>query len=179
VPEVPNLLRLVLGEPVSAEPTGSALLLEANVDDLDPRLWPAVLAALLRAGAADAWLSPITMKKGRPAHTLHVLCAVGEAEAVRRTVFTETTTIGLREHRVAKHALDRVMSTVDLEGQRIRVKTAYLAGEPVNTSVEYEDVAAAATALGLPVKTVLARATAAALERVDQTSAKNVREPLT
>jgi hypothetical protein len=94
-------------------------------------------------------------------------------------VFTETTTIGLREHGVAKHTLDRAVSTVDLDGHPVRVKTAYLAGEPVNTSVEYEDVAAAAAALGLPVKTVLARAAAAAREVADQTSAKNVREPLT
>jgi hypothetical protein len=94
-------------------------------------------------------------------------------------VFTETTTIGLREHRVAKHALARTMSTVDIDGHTVRVKTAYLAGEPVNTSVEYEDVAAAATALGLPVKAVLARAAAVAVDLADQTSAKNVREPLT
>jgi uncharacterized protein (DUF111 family) len=117
------------------------------------------------------------MKKGRPAHTLHVLCTADRAAAVRRTVFTETTTIGLREHPVAKHVLDRVVSTVEVDGQPVRVKTAFLAGEPVNTSVEYEDVAAAAASLGLPVKIVLARATAAA-ERA-QTTAKNVSEPLT
>jgi hypothetical protein len=152
-------------------------VLEANIDDLDPRLWPAVLAALLCAGAADAWLSPITMKKGRPAHTLHVLCAADRTETVRRAVFTETSTIGVREHRVAKHALDRAMSVVDVDGQPVRVKTAYLGGEPVNTSVEYEDVAAAAAALRLPVKTVLARATTAA--QLAQTAAKNVSDPLT
>jgi uncharacterized protein (TIGR00299 family) protein len=182
MPEVPNLLRLVLGAPVPGSGPGAAtaLLLEANIDDLDPRVWPGVLAALLRAGAADAWLSPITMKKGRPAHTVHMLCAEDRAEAVRRAVFTETTTIGLREHRVAKHALPRAVSTVDVDGQPVRVKTAYLAGEPVNTSVEYEDVVAAAATLGLPAKTVLAKATAAAQDLVTrQTSAKNVSDPLT
>jgi hypothetical protein len=189
MPEVPNLLRLVLGEPVPTGPVGDALVLEANVDDLDPRLWPGVLAAVLRAGASDAWLSPITMKKGRPAHTLHVLCGADRADAVRRTVFAETTTIGMREYRVAKHALDRSVWTVDVDGRPVRVKTAYLAGVPVNTSVEYEDVAAVAEALGLPVKAVLARATAAAQTAVAQTGAaqtgaaqtgaKNVSEPLT
>jgi uncharacterized protein (TIGR00299 family) protein len=172
VPEVPNLLRLVLAEPVGAAAT--AVVLETNVDDLDPRLWPPILAALLAAGASDAWLAPITMKKGRPAHTLHALCTEDDAPAVRRAVFTETSSIGLREYRVAKHALPRSVSTVDVEGHLIRVKTALLAGEPVNRSVEYEDVAAAAAALGLPVKTVLARATAAA-----QTAAKNVSDPPT
>jgi uncharacterized protein (TIGR00299 family) protein len=172
VPEVPNLLRLVLAEPVGAAAT--AVVLETNVDDLDPRLWPPILAALLAAGASDAWLAPITMKKGRPAHTLHALCTEDDAPAVRRAVFTETSSIGLREYRVAKHALPRTVSTVDVEGHLIRVKTALLAGEAVNRSVEYEDVAAAAAALGLPVKTVLARATAAA-----QTAAKNVSDPPT
>ena len=176
-PEAPNLLRLVLGEPAAAAPADGAVVLEANIDDLDPRLWPAVLAALLCAGAADAWLSPITMKKGRPAHTLHVLCAADRTETVRRAVVTETSTIGVREHRVTKHALDRAMSVVDVDGQPVRVKTAYLGGEAVNTSVEYEDVAAAAAALRLPVKTVLARATTAA--QLAQTAAKNVSDPLT
>jgi uncharacterized protein (TIGR00299 family) protein len=174
VPEIPNLLRFVLGEPVrvaahqglpaDAGPggTGTAVLLESNIDDLDPRLWPPILAALLRAGASDAWLSAITMKKGRPAHTLHVLCAEDLADAVRAAVFVETPTIGLRESRVTKHALERTVSTVEVQGRPIRVKTAYADGQPVNSSVEYEDVVAAADALGLPVKTVLARATAAA-----------------
>jgi uncharacterized protein (TIGR00299 family) protein len=170
VPEVPNLLRLVLGDPV-AEP-GTAVVLETNVDDLDPRLWPPVLEALLCAGASDAWLSPIAMKKGRQAHTLHVLCTEERAEALRRAVFTETTSIGLREYRVTKRALDRTVSTVDVDGQPVRVKTAYLDGTAVNRSVEYEDVLAAAAALGLPPKVVLARATA-------QTAEKNVSDPLT
>jgi uncharacterized protein (DUF111 family) len=148
------------------------VVLEANVDDLDPRLWPPVLEALARAGASDAWLSPITMKKGRPAHTLHVLCRPDRVADLRRTVFTETTTIGLREYRVDKHALDRAVSTVDVDGQAVRVKTAHLGGTPVNWSVEYEDVMAAAAALGVPPKVVLARATA-------QISEKNVSDPLT
>ena len=73
--------------------------MSANVDDLDPRLWPAVLGRLLDAGADDAWLIPIVMKKGRPAHTLCVLTDDEHADAVRRIVFTESSTIGLREHR--------------------------------------------------------------------------------
>jgi hypothetical protein len=149
-----------------------AVVLETNVDDLDPRLWPPVLEALFRAGASDAWLTPITMKKGRPAHTLHVLCPPERTADVRRTLFTETTTIGLREYRVDKHTLRRSMSTVDVDGETVRVKIAYSGGAVVNRSVEYEDVVAAAAALGLPAKTVLARATA-------QISEKNVSEPHT
>jgi uncharacterized protein (DUF111 family) len=160
--EMPNVVRLVIGDPLATEPQPTAVLLEANVDDLDPRLWPPAIAALLAAGASDAWLSPITMKKGRPAHTLHVLTAPAAAESVRRAVFAHTSTIGLRETAVAKHALDREVATVDVGGQPVRVKLARLDGRVVNSSVEYEDVAAAAATLGVPVKVVLARATAAA-----------------
>ena len=147
-----------------AEPTRapSALVLEANVDDLDPRIWPTVIAALLEAGASDAWLTPILMKKGRPAHTLSVLVAADRAERVRREVFRHTTTIGLREHAVAKTELQRDLLVVEVEGHRVEVKVALLDDEVVNAQPEFEHVAAAARALDLPVKTVLATASALA-----------------
>ena len=161
--EVPNVLRLVLGEPVAVDDSvAEELVLESNVDDLDPRLWPAVLAALFAAGASDAWLTPILMKKGRPAHTLSVLTAPEHADAVRRVVFTESSTIGMREHRVAKRALVREMRTVTVDGVDIAVKVALLDGEVANVAPEYDDVAAAAARLGRPVKAVLAAAVAAA-----------------
>jgi pyridinium-3,5-bisthiocarboxylic acid mononucleotide nickel chelatase len=163
--EVPNVLRMVVGEPVRAASAAGGTdhrVLSANVDDLDPRLWPSVLARLLEAGADDAWLVPIVMKKGRPAHTLCVLTDAAHAEEVRRVVFTESSTIGLREERVSKHALDRELRTVDVGGEEIRVKVALLGGEVVNASPEFDDVAAAAARLGRPVKAVLAAAGAAA-----------------
>ena len=89
------------------------LVLETNVDDLDPRLWPDVITAVLAAGALDAWLTPILMKKGRPAHTFRALVAPDRAAEVRATVFRETTTIGIREYPVARHALPRETTTVD------------------------------------------------------------------
>ncbi|HVB27984.1 MAG TPA: nickel pincer cofactor biosynthesis protein LarC [Mycobacteriales bacterium] len=160
--ELPNVLRLVIGDSADAPPpAGTALVLEANVDDLDPRLWPAVLTRLLEAGAADAWLTPILMKKGRPAHTLSVLVDDAQAETIRGIVFTETSTIGLREARVAKRPLDRSSETVTVDGQPIRVKVARLGEVAVNASPEYEDVVAAAAALGRPIKAVLAAAVAA------------------
>ena len=151
--EVANVLRLVLGQPVVGPV--EAVLLETNVDDLDPRLWPAVLQRLLEVGAADAWLTPILMKKGRPAHTLSVLCTQGVAAAARTVIFTETSSIGLREQRVGKHALDRTERTVHVDGRPIRVKTAEHEGRVVTINPEYEDVAAAAAVLGRPVKEVL------------------------
>ncbi|HEV7726142.1 MAG TPA: nickel pincer cofactor biosynthesis protein LarC [Modestobacter sp.] len=160
--QLPNLVRLVLGEPVVPAGAADSLLLETNVDDLDPRLWPGVLTELLAAGAADAWLTPILMKKGRPAHTLSVLCSAPAADAVQAVVFAATSTIGLRAQPVRKVALDRGQDTVDVLGGRVGVKVARSAGEVVNVSVEFDDVAALAGALGLPVKEVLRAATSAA-----------------
>ena len=155
--EVANVLRLVLGESAQVE-TGTALVLETNVDDLDPRLWPGVLQALLAAGAGDAWLTPILMKKGRPAHTLSVLCGPAVVAAVREVLFRETTTLGVREQVVGKTALDRAERTVHVGGRPVRVKLGLLDGEVVNAMPEWDDVAAASAALGRPAKQVLQQA---------------------
>ena len=158
-----NVLRLLVGEAASAEPAAvveTPLLLETNVDDLDPRLWPNVLAALLEAGASDAWLSPIVMKKGRPAHTLHALVRADRAAGVRTEIFRQTSTIGLREIAVGKTSLERQMRSVEVDGHEVRVKLALDAGRVVNAQPEYDDVVLAATATGRPVKDVLAEAAA-------------------
>ncbi|MCW2753089.1 MAG: hypothetical protein JWQ32_500 [Marmoricola sp.] len=167
-----NVLRLLVGEGlpsprgVSTSSTtgavGRAVVIEANIDDLDPRLWPDVIAALLAAGASDAWLTPILMKKGRPAHTLHVLVGDDAAQTVRHEIFRQTSTIGIREQTFDKHALDRSFAAVEVDGQRIAVKLAHLHGELLNVQPEYDDVAAAARALGRPAKDVLAEAAALA-----------------
>ncbi|MEM7094934.1 MAG: nickel insertion protein [Actinomycetota bacterium] len=145
---------------------------EANVDDMDPRLWPRVLDRLLAAGSHDAWITPILMKKGRPAMQLGVLCSLDDADDIRDLIFSETTTIGLREFAVRKHVLDRAEASVDVAGERIATKTAFDgAGVVQNRSVEWDDVAAAADALGLSAKEVLASAIAAAsadAERSDE-----------
>ena len=168
-----NVLRLFVGEP-TVEPlvgngaeqgaqhgTHQPLLVEANIDDLDPRLWPNVIAALLKAGASDAWLTPILMKKGRPAHTLHVLVEGDKAEQVRSEVFRQTSTIGVRDIAIGKHALDREMHTVTIDGHVVHVKLALHKGILVNAQPEYDDVASVAEATNRPIKDVLAEAIAA------------------
>jgi pyridinium-3,5-bisthiocarboxylic acid mononucleotide nickel chelatase len=164
LPDRPNVVRIVVGEEEMAGPAGVAgqSVLETNVDDLDPRLWPGVLARVLEAGASDAWLVPVLMKKGRPAHTLCALVPAEHLPAVRRAVFIETTALGLREHSVAKTALERELRTVAVHDEPIRVKLGRLDGVVVNAQPEYEDVARAAARLGRPVKIVLAAAVAAA-----------------
>ena len=168
--EQPNVLRIVVGAQAEAS-DDDWLLLEANVDDLDPRLWPAVLARLIDAGAGDAWLTPIVMKKGRPAHTVSVLVAPAVADAAARVLFTESSTIGIRTTQVGKRALDREWVAVAVDGHDIRVKVARLDGRVVNAVPEYDDVAAVAVTTGRPVKVVLAAAAAAAAHLLDDTGA--------
>lgn len=175
-PNHPNVVRLFVGTPVSAATetqiveedadlggsAGSAIVYETNVDDLDPRLWPLALQRLLDAGASDAWLVPILMKKGRPAHTLAVLSRADLAPAVRATIFAETSAIGLRELAVGKHALDREFTSVEIDGQTVSVKIARYGGNVVNVQPEYDDLAAASLVLDRPVKALLAEAIAKA-----------------
>ena len=163
-----NLTRLVVGSPVA---TGAAavreIVLEANVDDLDPRLWPGEHTALMEAGASDAWLTPILMKKGRPAHTLSVLARPDLVAELERVVLAHTTTIGLRRHAVDKVALPRETAEVEVYGEQVRVKLARLDGEVVTATPEYDDVARVAALKGLPERVVLdaARAAAGDVER--------------
>ncbi|WP_255949839.1 nickel pincer cofactor biosynthesis protein LarC [Streptomyces odontomachi] len=166
LPGQPNVLRLVTGEPSNGSGAPSngpdgRLMLETNVDDLDPRIWPGVLDALLAAGADDAWLVPVLMKKGRPAQTLRVLAAARVAEAVRQVVFTRTSALGMRSWPVDKHALARRFVTVDVDGCAIAVKVALdTSDQVVNAQPEWDDVAEAARVLGMPEKGVLHRALA-------------------
>src|SRR5690349_4320279 len=158
-----NVVRVVVGTPVVDAPTTSWMwVLETNVDDLDPRLWPTVLAALLGAGAADAWLVPILMKKGRPAHTLCVLARDPEREALRDAVFALTSTLGVREHPVSRVALERAWRSVAVPGGNVQVKVGLRAGRIVTATPEFDDAAALARTRGVPVGQVLDEATAAA-----------------
>jgi len=162
----PNLTRVLVGDRTGAAPAASGqagVVLEANVDDLDPRLWPGVLSALLGAGAQDAWLAPIAMKKGRPAHVLTVLGTPETAPRLRSVVHAQTSTIGLRQTKVEKHALPRTWTPVDVDGQRVRIKISHERGTVVRATPEFEDVAAAAAATGRPTVDVLAAAGAAAV----------------
>lgn len=157
-----NVLRLLVGEAGAAgEPTETTLLLEANVDDQDPRLWPTVLADLLAAGAVDAWLVPILMKKGRPAHTVCALVPPEGAARVRDVLFAATATIGVRESTRHRTVLQRCVRDVMVRGHRIAVKEARRDGRIVNAQVEFDDIERAARALGEPVKIILGEAQAA------------------
>ncbi|MEV4704298.1 nickel pincer cofactor biosynthesis protein LarC [Actinoplanes sp. NPDC049316] len=157
-----NVVRVVLGSTAADGLGEPAVLLEANIDDLDPRLWPGVLAGLLDCGAADAWLVPIVMKKGRPAHTLSVLCHPGRAAALRDRIFRDTSTLGVREGELRKHALARAFVDVAVAGDTVAVKVGHDRGLITHVMPEFDDVAALARRLGRPERSALTEAVAAA-----------------
>jgi pyridinium-3,5-bisthiocarboxylic acid mononucleotide nickel chelatase len=158
-----NVTRVVLGTAERrAAPTETLSMLETNVDDLDPRLWPGVLAALLDAGAADAWLTPVLAKKGRPAHVLSVLVAAERVPAARDVVLTRTSSLGIREQRVARYALPRSMVDVVVSGTTIPVKVGHRDGLVLQVTPEFDDIAALARSSGRAETDVLTDALSAA-----------------
>lgn len=174
-----NVLRVVVGTdlaPVQVPWRHDDLIeIEATVDDLDPRIWPAVLDALVQAGAVDAWLTPVVMRKGRPGNVVTALVAGESIDATTRALFTHSTTLGVRLRSVARRALPRDEVVVHVEGFEVRVKRGLLDGELVTIQTEYADAAAAAERLGVPVRTVLERA--AALARGARPSEPETPEP--
>lgn len=163
VEDRPNVVRVVLGTLGGAADASRMELVETNVDDLDPRLWPGVLAALIEAGAADAWLTPILMKKGRPAHTLSVLCAPAVAETMVDLVFTQVPTLGVRRSVVTRAVLDRISRVVEVDGVAVRIKMGLRAGAVISATPEFEDIAALARVRGVTERDALGLAQQAAV----------------
>jgi uncharacterized protein (TIGR00299 family) protein len=164
-PGRPNLTRVLIGERVTHpddDLSEADVLIEANVDDLDPRLWPGVLTSLISAGAADAWLAPIIMKKGRPAHTVSVLARADQAADLRSLLLSLTSTIGVRETRVRKTALPRGWVDLTVAGSCISIKIAYVDGTIRQVTPEFDDLERAADEHGLAPLTLLEQATMAA-----------------
>lgn len=164
-PGRPNLTRVLIGERVTRpddDLSEADVLIEANVDDLDPRLWPGVLASLISAGAADAWLVPIIMKKGRPAHTVSVLARPDQAADLRLLLLSLTSTIGVRETRVRKMALPRGWVDLTVAGSCISIKIAYRDGTIRQVTPEFDDLERAADEHGLSPLTLLEQAAMAA-----------------
>lgn len=163
--EIPNLLRAFLGEREGAargRTRERRLVFAANIDDMNPELYPYVMEKLFEAGAEDVWLHPIQMKKTRPAVTLSVLVPPAREEDIKEVLFAETKTLGMRISEVDKEYLDREIIQVDTPYGKLRVKLARQRGRPVNIAPEYEDCRKAAAASGVPLKDVYAAAEEAA-----------------
>ena len=163
---IPNLLRLVLIESV---PHGRSLwemdeisILECNLDDHNPELVPPLMQKLLDQGALDVYVQDITMKGGRPAILLTVLCQPEEQELLAETVFRESTTLGIRTDRRFRYILPRECISVTVDQEQLDVKIARLGEEIITVAPEYRDCLRVAQAIGLPLKEVYDRAKVAA-----------------
>lgn len=149
---VPNLLRAVVGE---IEGSGSGVeVLEANVDDAPGELLGASVESLLHAGALDAWLEPILMKKGRGAYKVCALARTEDRDRLARTMMLETGTLGVRHHAVGRTVAERRIVQVDLPYGPCRVKVGSLDGEDFAVAPEYEDAVRLASASGLSLPQV-------------------------
>jgi uncharacterized protein (TIGR00299 family) protein len=172
-PDRPNVVRLTLAEPAAqaapgaAEPAdpGALYVVETNLDDASGQLAARALEVLLEVGAHDAWATPLTMKKGRPGLLLSALCDGAHRGAVARALLTETTTLGVRWHRVERQVLARELHQVETAYGPVQVKVARLDGRETGAHPEYEDCLARARAAGVPVKEVLASALTAWRDR--------------
>jgi uncharacterized protein (TIGR00299 family) protein len=157
--DFPNVLRILVGQQQSAldrtaPTTSEELVLETNVDDLNPELYAYVLDRLLAAGAQDAWLVPIVMKKGRPAVTVRVLCSPEHEADLRQILFRETGTLGVRSGLVSKTALERDLVKVETRHGAVAVKVGMLDGRPVTVAPEFEDCTRIAREAGVPAREV-------------------------
>lgn len=157
--DAPNLVRAIVG--TQEQPAESMWVLEANLDDLTPQLLAVALEAALSAGAADAWIAPLTMKKGRPGHLLGALAAQGARAAVEAALLRETSTLGLRATRVERTVLERTWVMVETRYGAIRMKVGRLAGRELNAAPEFDDCKQAAEKAGVAVKEVIAAAVTA------------------
>lgn len=152
-----NVLRLLVGE--ADAPEGERLLvLECEVDDLSPQLLPPLLERLLAAGALDAFLTPIHMKKGRPGILISVLAEGGRREALEEILFAETTTLGVRRQQWERTALERESVVVETPYGRVSVKVGRRGGKVVNAQPEFDDCRRLAEQSRVPVKEVWAAA---------------------
>ncbi len=166
----PNLLRVLVGTtpPQFAESREMVVLLETNLDDMNPEFYDHIMEALFADGALDVYLQPIQAKKNRPGVLLSVLCHPQSAEELSSIIFTETTTLGIRQQTMERVCLSRETVRVETSFGQVRIKVAKVAGKTVNLSPEYEDCRRLALEKRRPLKEVYAAAEAAARRWRDQ-----------
>jgi len=153
---IPNVLRVLVGErPSSSDALVETLvLLETNVDDMNPEIYDHLMRRLFEAGALDVFLSPIQMKKNRPATMVHVLCSMEHVEAAKAILFAETTTLGVRQTEVTRHALSRSVETVETPYGAVRVKVARWGQGETKSAPEYEDCRLLAEKHDVPLREI-------------------------
>ncbi|HAX92480.1 MAG TPA: nickel pincer cofactor biosynthesis protein LarC, partial [Bacteroidales bacterium] len=154
-PVVPNLLRVFMGEAAGDNARGHrAVLLEANIDDMNPEFYDHISDNLFRAGAADVFFTQIIMKKGRPGVILNVICEKGSENKLKEIIFTESTTLGMRSFEFNKDTLARETFKVDTIYGEVTVKRSFFGGKQVSVKPEYEECRKIASERNIPVKEV-------------------------
>jgi uncharacterized protein (TIGR00299 family) protein len=154
IPGLPNMLRLVVGQLEAESEQDNVVIVETNIDDMNPQLYPVVIEALLRAGAHDAYLVPIIMKKGRPGILLSVMAPRPVLDQVIGILYCETSTIGLRLLPVGRRKLPRRHLEVPTSLGRVKAKAVERDGREVLTP-EFEECRRLAEEHGMPVVDVL------------------------
>lgn len=162
LPDRANVVRFTLGEPVGAAAEGGGhLVIEADVDDADPQVLAAFCDRARELGAHDATLAPLTMKKGRAGTRVSLPCTEAARERLIEALFRETTTIGCRIVRIEREECERAVREVSTPWGPVRVKIARHRGRTVNVKPEHDDCLGIARREGVPLKDVVAAATAA------------------
>ncbi len=162
-----NVLRATIGEAWSHDaisPDDQVAVIEATIDDMNPQIYGYFQEKALAAGALDVYLTPIQMKKNRPAVKLTVVCAIGQIDALSGLIFRETTTIGIRYTFAQRKTLKREFRRVQTQYGDVTIKIAFMEGERMNFVPEYDDCHRLAAEKGVALKEVLAAATRAFLQ---------------
>jgi pyridinium-3,5-bisthiocarboxylic acid mononucleotide nickel chelatase len=153
--DVPNLVRVFLGETVAnAESGHNALLLECNIDDMNPEFFDFISERLFKEGASDVFLSNIIMKKGRPGIVLNVICETESADTVKNIIFRETTSLGIRTFPFRKDTLVRKLESLQTVYGEVKIKRSFYKDLEVSCKPEYEDCRRIAAEKGIPLKEV-------------------------
>lgn len=163
LPEMPNVLRIVLGEVEDAEPVEELVLIETNIDDMNPELYGNVMDLLFKAGALDVYITPIIMKKGRPANKLSVLASEMDRNSMVNIILQETSSFGVRFYPVGRSVLDREIKTVKTSWGPVKIKIGKLEGKVVQVSPEFEECRKIANKKNIPVKLIYDEAQSLAL----------------
>jgi uncharacterized protein (TIGR00299 family) protein len=162
--DMPNVLRVLIGEADATAASHTVVVIEAEIDDMNPQIFGVLMDRLLTQGALDVFYTPIQMKKNRPGTLLSVIATPDQREVLTGTIFRETTTIGVRYREMTRECLDRRTVTVTTSVGDVRIKVAERNGEVLNAAPEFEDCVRLADEHNLPAKTIQALAMKAWLD---------------
>jgi uncharacterized protein (TIGR00299 family) protein len=153
---IPNVLRVYLGSDRLAESTDkiSSSIVECNIDDMNPEYYDYIIDSLFDAGAKDVYITPIIMKKSRPAAKLSVLCDTGAEKNIEEILFKETSSLGLRKYTVEKITLDRKIEHIKTIYGEVKIKSAFYKNKLIKSKPEYEDCIRIAKEKNIPINEV-------------------------